>query len=228
MAPESCSQNGQTHVYIYVIQNMKKLLEVTGHYFNQKMDFSRWATKHVTVANIYCQKLPRSYVYSAHWLEVCVFLCVSACHEELVWPSAMQLEAIIEPITFCLLLSFAFPLSSLLSLSVSFSSSLSSAPNFSVCLILIQQACLLANRQFASQLTPSFCPHSHLPCTDWYNSSPPYIPPPPFPNHLQTFLSCKLLHPPHHPLKYVFFFLGLDFSSSCLAARVIDSDVKCL
>lgn len=28
-----------------------------------------------------------------------------ACHEELVWLRAMQLEAIIEPITFCLLLS---------------------------------------------------------------------------------------------------------------------------
>lgn len=59
-----------------------------------------------------------------YWLEVCA--CV--CHEELVWLSAMQLEAIIEPITFCLLLSFALPLSSLLSLS--FSSSLSSAPIF--------------------------------------------------------------------------------------------------
>lgn len=88
-------------------------------------NFSCSTTEHVTVANIYCQKLPRSYVYGAllTWS-----VCVCVCHEELVWLSAMQLEAIIEPITFCLLLSFALPRSSLLSLS--FSSSLSSAPIF--------------------------------------------------------------------------------------------------
>lgn len=55
-----------------------------------------------------------------------------ACHEELVWLRAMQLEAIIEPITFCLVLSFLhsliFPLS--LSFSLLFSTSPSSRSDF--------------------------------------------------------------------------------------------------
>lgn len=142
-------------LYIYSHQNRKKVLEVTGHYFNLKMDFSRWATEHVTVANIYCQKLPRSYVYGAllTWSE-CVYVCacvswrvgLAECH------AAGSHHRTNYFLSFALLRSPSFFPS--LSFSLSFSSSLSSVPIFSVCLILILQACLFVSQDLASQLTP--------------------------------------------------------------------------
>lgn len=64
-----------------------------------------------------------------------VSVCVCAQHQKLVWLCAMQLEAIIEPITFCLLLFL-----SLFSPFLFFCRLLASPPSaliLSVCLILI-------------------------------------------------------------------------------------------
>lgn len=54
---------------------------------------------------MYCLKLQRLCFFVVQ----CVCKCVCAQHENLGWLCAMQLEAIIEPITFCLLLSLSFP-----------------------------------------------------------------------------------------------------------------------
>lgn len=83
---------------------------------------------------IYVVKKGKDFVFL--WRSMSV--CVCAQHQNLVWLCAMQLEAIIEPITFCLLLSL---FSSFLSFFVVYLISLLPLI-LSVCLILILQAWL--------------------------------------------------------------------------------------
>lgn len=76
------------------------------------------------------------------------------------WLSAMQLEAIIEPITFRLLLSFALSLFLAFCLILSFSSSPSALRSHFLCLILITHSLplCLAPVLFAPQFAPQACP----------------------------------------------------------------------
>lgn len=91
-------------------QNINKVLEITHHYFNQNMI---WGSGGVLIffsplstlqLQTHYQKL-RSFLLDYRRETERQRACF-ACHEELVWLRAMQLEAITEPITFCLLLSF--------------------------------------------------------------------------------------------------------------------------
>ena len=226
--PENPAASTDKHTFIFSLhilshQNSKKVLE-TGHYFNHIRTFSRSTTEHVTVANICCQKLPRTYVYGAllTWsVCVCVCVCVSwrvglaECH------AAGSHHRTNYFLSFALLRSPAFfpPLCRSLHLSLLL--------QFSVCLILILQACLFVSQDLTSQLTPESCRHSHLPCTDWYNSAPLVMLLLPLPDYLQysPFLNyfARIIIPFNQCRSSI-----LDFLSSCLATRLIDSDVKCL
>lgn len=114
-----------------------------------------------------------------YWLEVCACVCVMKSWFGWVpcsWkPSSNQLLSV-----FC-----SPSLSHFLPSSLCRSLHLSLLLQFSVCLILILQACLFVSQDLTSQLTPESCRHSHLPCTDWYNSAPLVMLLLPLPDYLQ-------------------------------------------
>lgn len=121
-----------------------------------------------------------------------------ACHEELVWLRAMQLEAIIEPITFCLVLSFLHSLIFPLSLSLSPCCSLHL---LLLGLILITQTCLFVQPRPCFTVNPSHLPIKSCNSVLLQNPSKSRLSPHLFqPSHPRSYSTCQPLGliPLHH------------------------------
>lgn len=106
-APKSSNRNDQTHLtctkYIYIHKEKINLVLInTVRTLFQSQCYSFYVKQqNMSQLLIYVVKNGKDFVFL--WRSVSV--CVCAQHQNLVWLCAMQLEAIIEPITFCLLLS---------------------------------------------------------------------------------------------------------------------------
>lgn len=107
---------------------------------------------------------------------VCVCVCTCGCACVCVmkswgWLSAMQLEAIIEPITFCLLLSFALSLFLAFCLSVILFISLRSLLPFSLSdFNYAESASLFSPSLLRHSLPLRLVPALIYPCIKWYES----------------------------------------------------------